>query len=153
MWTPSVSPVWVLPMTFAKPSYSPRDERLGDRLERDLADLVRQALLLALLLGEPDRRDLGPAVRRPRLLDVVHRVGVLVAGDRVGGEDPLVARRVGEHQPADDVADRVQVRLARPHRPEVDLHEALVDLGLRRLEPDVLDVRRAAGRDEQHARP
>ena len=135
-------------MTFAKPSYSPPMTRLRDRLERDLADLDRQPALLGLLLGQADRGDLRPAVGRPRLLHVVDRVDVLVAGDRVGGDDALVAGGVGEHQAADEVADRVDVRLLRPH-PAVDLDEAPVRLDLRRLEPDVLDVRGPAGRDEQ----
>ena len=72
------------------------DERLGDRLERDLANLVRDPLLLALLLGKPDRGDLRPAVGRPRLLDVVDLVDIGIAGDRVGGDDPLVSGGVRE---------------------------------------------------------
>ena len=35
------------------------DERLGDRLERHLADLVGQPPFLALGFGQADRRDLG----------------------------------------------------------------------------------------------
>ena len=128
------------------------DDRLGDRLERDLADLDVEALLLGLLLGQPDRGDLRPAVGRPRLLHVVDRVDVLLAGDDVGRDDALVAGGVGEHEAADGVADRVEVRLARPH-PAVDLDEPLLDLGLRRLEADLLDVRGPAGRDEHHLGP
>ena len=67
------------------------DDRLRDGLERDLADLVREASLLALLLGQPDRGDLGPAVRGPGLLDVVDLVDVRLAGDGVRRDDPLVA--------------------------------------------------------------
>ena len=41
------------------------DDRLGDRLEGHLADLVREALLLALLLGQADRGDLRAGSRSP----------------------------------------------------------------------------------------
>ena len=152
MWTPSVSSVSLFATTFAKPSYSPPMIALAIAWNGTLPILTGQSLLLGLLLGQPDRRDLGAAVRRPRLLDVVDLVDVLLAGDHVGGDDALVARRVREHQPADGVADRVQMRLARPH-PAVDLDEALLDLGLRRLEADLLDVRSPAGRDEHHLGP
>src|SRR5712671_4379895 len=127
------------------------DDRLRDRLERHLADLDRQAALLALLLGQPDRGNLGPAVRRPRLLDVIDLVDILLTGDDMRGRDPLVGRGVGEHQPADDIPDRIHVRLLRPH-PAVDLDETTVGLDLRRLEPDLLDVRRPAGSDEHQLR-
>src|SRR5437868_1046484 len=43
------------------------DDRLGDRLERHLADLEREPALLDLGLGQPDRGDLRPAVGGPRL--------------------------------------------------------------------------------------
>src|SRR5215210_8094117 len=128
------------------------DDGLGDRLERDLADLVRNPSLLALLLREPDGRDLRPAVRRSRLLDIVDLVDVLLARDRVRGDEPLVGRRVREPQPADHVADGVDVGLPRPHLP-VDLDDAAIRLDLGRVEPDLLDVRRAPRGDEQHLRP
>src|SRR5215210_3008720 len=128
------------------------DDGLGDRLERDLADLVRNPLLLALLLREPDGRDLRPAVRRSRLLDIVDLVDVLLARDRVRGDEPLVGRRVREPQPADHVADGVDVGLPRPHLP-VDLDDAAIRLDLGRVEPDLLDVRRAPRGEEQHLRP
>ena len=76
---------------------------------------------------------------------------IRVAGDRVDRDDPLVRRRVGQPQAADDVADRIDVRLAGPHL-VVDLDDAPLDLGLRRLEPDILDVRGPAGRHEQRLR-
>src|SRR6185369_16845437 len=96
--------------------------------------------------------DLGPAVRRPRLLHVVDLVDVLLAGDDVGRDDALVAGGVGEHEASDSVANRVEVRLARPH-PAVDLDEPLLDLGLGRLEADLLDVRGPASGDEHHLGP
>ena len=125
------------------------DDRLGDRLERDLADLVRDAGGLHLLLGLADGRDLGPAVGRPWLRVVVEVVDVGVAGDRVRGRQALVAGRVGQPQAADDVADRVDMRLLRAH-PAVHLDDAPIGLDRRGLEADVLDVRGAAGRDEHH---
>src|SRR4051794_30293884 len=128
------------------------DDRLGDRLERHLAHLDRQPALLSLLLCQTDRRDLRPAIRRSRLEDVVDRVDVTVAGDGVGGDDPLVARRVREHQAADDVADRIEVRIAGPH-PAINLDDATLDLGLGRLEADLFHVGRPAGRDEEHLGP
>src|SRR5690349_14292837 len=91
------------------------DDRLGDRLERDLADLVRRARGLELLLGLADRGDLGTAVRGSRLRVVVEVVDVRVAGDRVRRGDALVPGGVGEPQSADDVADRVDVRLTGAH--------------------------------------
>ena len=54
----------------------------------------------------------GPAVRRARHLQVVDRLDLL-AGDRVDRGDALVGRDVRQPQPADDVADGVQVRLGR----------------------------------------
>src|SRR4029078_11466608 len=59
------------------------DDRLGDGLERDLADLDGVALLLGLRLGQADRGDLGPAVRRAGLAVVVEIVDIDVAGDGV----------------------------------------------------------------------
>ena len=148
MWTPSVSLVATSLMTLANPSYSPPMIALRDRLERHLADLDLEPALGALRLGQPDRGDLGPAVRRPRLPRVVHLVDVGVAGDRVRGDQALVGRGVGQPQAADHVADGVDVLLLGPH-PPVDLDDATIDLDLGRLETDLLDVRGAAGRDEQ----
>ena len=71
-----------------------------------------------------------------------------LAGDLVNGRDALVRGHVGEHQPADDVADRVDVLLGRAH-PAVDLDEAPVELDLRSLEPQIFGVRRPAGRNQQ----
>ena len=147
MWTPSVSSRLAVRDDLGEALVLAADDGLGDRLERDLADLVRRPGGLDLLLGQADRRDLGPAVGRARLRVVVHLVDVGLARDRVGRGDPLVRRGVGEPQATDDVADRVDVRLLRPHV-AVDLDDAAVGLDLRGLEPDVLDVGGAAGRDE-----
>src|SRR5439155_22229235 len=97
--------------------------------------------LLAQLFGQADRGNLRPAIRRPWLLDIAHRLRVRVPSDRLRGKDALVAGGVGEHQPADGITNGVQMRLSRTHRAQVDLDEPLVELGLRRLEPDILDVR------------
>src|SRR3954454_6722522 len=83
------------------------DERLGDGLERHLADLHGDAAVLALLLAEADAGDLGAAVGRAGLIHVVDRVDVLLAGDHVRGDDPLVRGGVSKLKPADDVADGV----------------------------------------------
>jgi hypothetical protein len=58
---------------------------------------------------------------------------------------------VCQPQPADDVADGVDVRLLRPH-PAVDLDDPTVGLDLGRLEADVLDVGGPAGRDQDAVR-
>ena len=75
------------------------DDGLGDRLERHLADLDREAALDALGLGQADRGDLRPAVRGARLLVVVHVVDVGVARDRVGGVIPSCAAVCASHRP------------------------------------------------------
>jgi hypothetical protein len=59
----------------------------------------------------------------------------------------LVRSDVRQLQAADDVADRVQVRLGGAH-PAVDLDEAALDLGPGRLDPDAVRVRRAARGDD-----
>ena len=72
------------------------DDRLGDRLERDLADLDacgRRAVACASV--SPIEAISGPAVGRPRLGRVVHVVDVRVAGDRVRGGEALVRRPCG----------------------------------------------------------
>ena len=55
---------------------------------------------------------------------------------------------MGEHQPADNVADRVDVRFGRVH-PAVDLDEPALEFDRQLLEPEVFRVRRAAGSDQQ----
>jgi hypothetical protein len=76
-------------------------------------------------------------------------VDVLLAGDHMRGGEALVGRGVGQPQPADDVADRVDVRLLRAH-PAIDLDDPAVGLDAGRLESDVLDVGGPARRDEHH---
>ena len=75
------------------------DECLGDRLERDLADLELVAGGGRLRLGQPDRGDLRPAVRRSGLGRVVHVMDVRVAGDRMRGDRPSCAAVWASHNP------------------------------------------------------
>ncbi len=123
------------------------DERLADRRIGHLADLRGDPLALALLLAAADGRDLGPAVCRAGHLEVVDPFG-LGAGDGMHGGDALVCRHVSQPQPADDVADGVEVRLGGAHA-VVHLHDALLELGARVLEAHPVRVRGAA-RGHQH---
>ena len=146
-WMPRTAPVSPWAMTLAKPSVSPAMTALAMAVNGTLPIATGQAPLLARLLGQADRGDLRPRVGGARLVDVVHRVDVRVAGDRVDGREALVRRRVREPQAADDVADRVDVRLGRPHVP-VDLDDPAGGPHAGGLEAQVLDVGRPAGRDE-----
>ena len=60
---------------------------------------------------------------------------------------PSCAATWASQQPADDVADGVEVRLGGAH-PAVDLDDAALDLGARRLEAHVVRVGRATGGHE-----
>ena len=104
---------------------------------------------LPILIGMPSRSHsawvrpidaiCGRRVGGARHLQVVDGVA-LGAGDRVDRGDALVGGHVREQQAADDVADGVEVRLGGAHA-RVDLDEALLDLGARRLEAHVIRVR------------
>src|SRR4029079_14665482 len=74
-------------------------------------------------------------------------VNIAVARDGVDRGEALMAGRVGEPKPADDVSDGVDVWLLGPH-PAVDLDHPAIGLDLGRLETDVLDVGGAAGGHE-----
>src|SRR5436190_3030191 len=115
--------------------------------EGEFSDLVLDLALLALLLGESDRRHLGVAVGRPGDVRVVEQMGML-AGDHFGHDHALALSLVREHRRTGHVTDRVQSLHARLH-PLADLDEAAIgELNALLLEPDLLDVRRATGRDE-----
>src|SRR4051812_16033554 len=118
----------------------------ADRAVVDLADDDVEALLPRLLLGEPERADVGRAERRPRDVDVLDRVGLHPRGV-LDGDDALVGGLVGERGAAHEVADRVHALYAGAER-AVDVDQAAVvelDAGL--LEAEALDVGAAAGGD------
>src|SRR4029079_16657329 len=90
--------------------------------ERELANLVIELLVLALLLGEPDRRDLRVAVGRVRDVVVVHPVRAL-AGEILGEHNALALALMRQHRGTGYVADGVDALGARLHV-LVDLDEA-----------------------------
>src|ERR1051326_2450036 len=126
------------------------DLRLRVRGEGELAGLDVVAALLRLLLRQPHRRHLGVRVRAVRHVVVIERTHfeALHVLDR---EDALGRGDVGERGGRDDVADRVDPRLARAHV-LIDLHEAALDLDLRLLQAAVLRHGAAAGRGEDELR-
>src|SRR5581483_11658494 len=86
-------------------------------------------------IGEDDPRD-GPVVGLRRLAEDVHR-----------GDSPLVLADVGEHRDAGHVADRPDALGGAAAL--VDLDPARVRLDSDVLEPDAVDARPAAGRDDE----
>src|SRR5215211_8885108 len=119
----------------------------------DAAELYPRRLdllagLLRGILGEPDARDLrvaegraGDEVRLDRV-----RGG---AGDRLGGDDTLLLRLVRERGPADEIADRVDLRVRGP-LVLVDLDAAVVAvLHSGGVEPQRLGVGGTPARDAQ----
>src|SRR5687768_2319577 len=75
------------------------------RREGELPDLVLELLVLALLLGEADRRYFGMTVGGVRNVAIVHRMHVL-AGELLSERDALSRALVGEHWRTGDIADR-----------------------------------------------
>ncbi len=132
MCTPSSSSVSASAMTFTKPPVSPLMMALPLAWKGNLAHARGSAGQPRTRPGPPDRGDLRPGVRGARHPDVVDRLH-LPAGDGVHGGDALVRRHVGQPQPADDVADGVQVRLGRAHV-AIHLDDAPVDDRPGRLE-------------------
>ena len=124
------------------------DRAGADRAVVDLADDDVDALLARLLLGQPERGDVGRAERRARDVDVLDRVR-LQPGGVLDGDDALVGRLVGERGAGDEVADRVDALDRRAQR-AVDVDQAaVVELDARLLEPEPLDVGPAAGGDDE----
>src|SRR5215217_5026893 len=91
-----------------------RGARAAVRRKGELADLVVELAVLALLLGETHRCDLRVAVRRARDVGVVEQVRVLT-GDDLRYDDSLALTLVREHRRTGDVADRVEPLHARLH--------------------------------------
>ena len=72
----------------------------------------------------------------------------VLAGEDLGDRDALALTLVGKHRRTRDVSNCVNARSRRGHL-RVDLDEAAFgELNTLLLEPDVLDVERAAGGDE-----
>ena len=136
-----------------EPLAGPVDQRLRHGLERHPADRHGKPALGALRLGEAHGRDLRPGVRGARLGRVVHRVDVRhgLARGQVCRDQALVRRRVREHQPAHDVADRPEVRHARAHV-AVHADEPALRLDARGVQAQPLRVGGAAGRHQQDVR-
>ncbi|KAK4045465.1 hypothetical protein OUZ56_033089 [Daphnia magna] len=120
-------------------------EGAGERRERELADLDREPLLLALLLGEADGRDLRIGEDGAGDADPVLRR--LVAGDDFCNDFALFARLVGEHRLAADVADRPDVGDVRA-ADDVARDEAPLDLDADLFEAEAGAVRAHADGDE-----
>ena len=83
-------------------------DRAARRRPREHRLAVLDALLLALVLGEPGPRDLRIGVGDRRNLPRVEER--LLPGRGLRGDVRLVHRLVREHRLADDVADREDVR-------------------------------------------
>src|SRR5829696_7736065 len=107
----------------------------ADRAVVDLADDDVEPLLARLLLGQPERADVGRAERRARDVWVLDRVR-LQAGRVLDGDDALVGGLVGERRALDEVADRVDA-LCRGAQGTVDLDQAaVVELDAGPVEPE-----------------
>ena len=120
----------------------------ADRAVVDLADDDVEALLARLLLGEPERADVGRAERRARDVDVLDRVR-LHPGGVLDGDDALVGGLVGERGAGDEVADRVDALDRRAQRAVDGDQAAVVELDAGLVEPEALDVGPAAGGDHE----
>src|SRR3954466_13302761 len=115
------------------------DRAGADGAVLDLADGDVVAGLARLLLGQPERRDVGVAEGRARDVDVLDRVR-LETGGVLDSDDPLVGGLVGQSRAADEVADGPHAVGARAQR-AVHLDEpVLTRLDARLIEPEPLDV-------------
>ena len=107
---------------------------------------VVAVLLARLRFGEPHPRDLGVGVDRPRHRRVAD-LEVVTEGV-LGGDLALAEARVRELPVAGDVAGGVDVRhRGSPVAVGLD-SRARVEVDAGRLEPEPVDERRAADRDE-----
>src|SRR5690606_17878002 len=89
--------------------------------------------------GEPDARDLRPAVGAAGNPGDVQRVDTLYPCDPLDAQDALVARLVGQPRRPDHVTDCVDTVLAGA-QPLFDVDVAAVELYLRVLAAAILDV-------------
>eukprot|EP01136_Pigoraptor_vietnamica_P011514 Opistho-1_new@50444 len=125
--------------------------RLAVRHEREGGDLDLAPLVLGLLLGETERRDLRRAERRTRHHAVVAQRLGLRAADRLGSDDALSLGHVGELQLGGHVADGVDALDIGAHV-VVDVDgAALGQLHSGVLEAEALDVRGESDRHEHLA--
>ena len=113
--------------------------------ERKLADLVGDALGFQLFLALADRGDLRAGVDDVGNDAVVHVASL--PRQHLGERDAFVLRLVGQHRPADDVADRIDPRnVGGVMRVDHDL--AALGLDADRLEAEALGERAPANRDQ-----
>ena len=147
MCTPRTSSVSASAMTLTKPLVSPLMMALPLAWKGNLPTRVLRPAASHCGRGQTDGGDLRPRVRGPRHLHVVDRLH-LAAGDGVDRGDALVGGHVRQPQSADDVADGVEVRIGRAHV-AVDLDEAALHDGARRLQAHVLRVGGATGGHQQ----
>ena len=125
------------------------DRAGADGAVLDLADDDVVAGLLGLLpRSARSERDVGRAERRARDVDVGDRVR-LQAGGVLDGDDALVGGLVGQRGAGDEVADGVDLGCDVLQR-AVDLDQAaLGELDAGGVEAEALDVRAAAGGDDE----
>src|SRR6185437_9287835 len=115
--------------------------------EREVAGLVRDAFVLALLLGLAGPGDLGFGVDDPRDHAVIDVAGL--ARDEFGHHHAFLFALVREHRATHAVADRPDAIDARPAM-LIDLDAAaLIRLHTRTFAQQTFGVRSAAHRDQQ----
>src|SRR4051812_12500426 len=124
------------------------DRAGADRAVLDLADGDVVAGLARLLLGQPERRDVGVAEGRARDVDVLDRVR-LEARRVLDGDDPLVGGLVGQGRTGDEVADGPHAVGARAQRAIHVDEPALAGLDAGLVEPEALDVGSAPCGDDE----
>src|SRR5688572_22223079 len=125
----------------------PERDRLAVAYEWEFSDLDLSPGFFRLGFGEPDARDLRPAIGAARHFGDVERVHALHAGDALGDDDALMHRFVRKPWRADEIADC-------PHAwhaglaPCVHHDMRLLDLHARLWEADILDVADDADRED-----
>src|SRR3990172_5065174 len=117
-----------------------------ERREGELRYLHGNPALARLLLGEPDRGDLGLAIDARRDLVGVRPMG-LDPGHHLHRRHPFRGRLVGQEHPSDDVADRMDRRTGGPE-PMVHPDEPPLELHAARLQAQPLRKRLSTYRDQ-----